>query len=236
MEVSAELHIPPVLPLGKNPGTHWIGGWVWHRASLEGLEKRKVSCPNRIWNLDCPAHSLVAILSRLLRLHMKRGGFYIIYKAGTAPGNKMRTGGALTKDIPCISLILWPFTFCLFYTVCTYSIQYMHMKPNYVKRTHSTVYKAQHSFKQEEFLHLATGCWTSAALCWRGSCGWSCQITCFKTVACWRYYCVVHICCLCTFCQDINIKYSHENSHITVTNKDMHFMQGCANHNSEFIP
>jgi hypothetical protein len=29
----------------RAPGTHWIGGWVDHRASLDATEKRKISCP-----------------------------------------------------------------------------------------------------------------------------------------------------------------------------------------------
>jgi hypothetical protein len=28
-------------PRGKSPGTHWIGGWVDHRAGLDDVEKRK---------------------------------------------------------------------------------------------------------------------------------------------------------------------------------------------------
>jgi hypothetical protein len=27
----------------RAPGTHWIGGWVGHRASLDNVEKRKFS-------------------------------------------------------------------------------------------------------------------------------------------------------------------------------------------------
>jgi hypothetical protein len=38
--VSGQLHAPAALPLEKGPsGTHWIGGWVGHRASLDDLKK-----------------------------------------------------------------------------------------------------------------------------------------------------------------------------------------------------
>jgi hypothetical protein len=39
--MSSQLHAPATLPLGRVPGTHWIGGWVDPRASLDDLEKRK---------------------------------------------------------------------------------------------------------------------------------------------------------------------------------------------------
>jgi hypothetical protein len=29
----------PLYPRGKNPGTHWIGGWMDPRAGLEDVEK-----------------------------------------------------------------------------------------------------------------------------------------------------------------------------------------------------
>jgi hypothetical protein len=40
--VGGELHAPAALPPGKEPtDTHWIGGWVGPRASLDDVEKRK---------------------------------------------------------------------------------------------------------------------------------------------------------------------------------------------------
>jgi hypothetical protein len=37
---------PSCITLGEEtPITHWIGGWVGPRASLDILEKRKISCP-----------------------------------------------------------------------------------------------------------------------------------------------------------------------------------------------
>jgi hypothetical protein len=40
-EVSGQLHAPAALLPGKQPSTHWIGGWLGPRASLDDLEKRK---------------------------------------------------------------------------------------------------------------------------------------------------------------------------------------------------
>jgi hypothetical protein len=40
--VSGQLHASAALPLGERAlGTHWIGGWVEPRASLDDVEKRK---------------------------------------------------------------------------------------------------------------------------------------------------------------------------------------------------
>jgi len=44
--------------VGKEPGTHWIGGWMGSRASLEVLERRKMSLLCRDTNPDRPARSL----------------------------------------------------------------------------------------------------------------------------------------------------------------------------------
>jgi hypothetical protein len=44
MQVSSQLHAPVALPPRKvppPPGTHWIGGWVDPRASLDDVQKRK---------------------------------------------------------------------------------------------------------------------------------------------------------------------------------------------------
>jgi hypothetical protein len=50
MEVSGQLHAPAALP----PGTHWIGGWVGHRAVLETVVKRKFPSNRRGSNPRTP--------------------------------------------------------------------------------------------------------------------------------------------------------------------------------------
>jgi hypothetical protein len=40
--VSGQLHVPAVLPPGKSPGTHFIGGCVDPRAGLDDMEKWKI--------------------------------------------------------------------------------------------------------------------------------------------------------------------------------------------------
>jgi hypothetical protein len=41
----------------RAPGTLWIGGWVGHRAGLDTVKKRKMSCPCRESNPGRPAPS-----------------------------------------------------------------------------------------------------------------------------------------------------------------------------------
>jgi hypothetical protein len=43
LEVSGQLHILAGFTPGERaPGTHWIGGWVGPRASLDDVERRKI--------------------------------------------------------------------------------------------------------------------------------------------------------------------------------------------------
>jgi hypothetical protein len=51
-------------PRGKNPGTHWIGGWVSPKAGLDIVAKRKM-LPCWKSNPGRPAPSLVNILTEL---------------------------------------------------------------------------------------------------------------------------------------------------------------------------
>jgi hypothetical protein len=54
MKVSDQLHAPATLFPGKNPGTHWIGGWVGPRAVLDAVLKRKIPSPRQESNLRTP--------------------------------------------------------------------------------------------------------------------------------------------------------------------------------------
>jgi hypothetical protein len=60
MGVSGQRHAPAALyPLGKNPGTHWIGGWMGPRAGLDAGARIKIR-PCRGSNLDRPIVQPVA--------------------------------------------------------------------------------------------------------------------------------------------------------------------------------
>jgi hypothetical protein len=46
--MSGQRHAPAALyPQGKDPGTHWTGGWVGLRAGLDTEAKGKILCPCR---------------------------------------------------------------------------------------------------------------------------------------------------------------------------------------------
>jgi hypothetical protein len=48
---------PRFTPGERTPGTHWIGGWAGPRAGLDAEARRKILCPFRGSNPDCPARS-----------------------------------------------------------------------------------------------------------------------------------------------------------------------------------
>jgi hypothetical protein len=53
--VSGQRHAPVALYLrGKNPGTHWTGGWVGPRAGLDTEATGKILCLRRESNPDRP--------------------------------------------------------------------------------------------------------------------------------------------------------------------------------------
>jgi hypothetical protein len=54
MEVGGQRHVPAALPLGKKPGTHYIGEWVGPRAGLDGYG---ISLSAGIRSQDRPARS-----------------------------------------------------------------------------------------------------------------------------------------------------------------------------------
>jgi hypothetical protein len=58
MGVTGQCHVPAALyPRGKDPGTHWTGGWVGPRAGLDAEARRKILCLCRGSNPDRPARS-----------------------------------------------------------------------------------------------------------------------------------------------------------------------------------
>jgi hypothetical protein len=62
-------------PEERAPGTHWIGGWVDYKASLDAMEKRK-SYPCRESKAGRPAHT-----PSLYRLRYSDSHKYIGYTA-----------------------------------------------------------------------------------------------------------------------------------------------------------
>jgi hypothetical protein len=55
MGVSGQHHAPAALyPRGKDPGTHWRGGWVGPRAGLDTEDRGKIRCPCQGSNPDRP--------------------------------------------------------------------------------------------------------------------------------------------------------------------------------------
>jgi hypothetical protein len=51
MTVSGQRHAPAALPLGKKPGTDWVGGWVGPSAGLDGWGK------SRPYRVSIPGHT-----------------------------------------------------------------------------------------------------------------------------------------------------------------------------------
>jgi hypothetical protein len=65
MGVSGQRHAPAALyRRGKNPGTHWIGGWVGPIAGLDAGARRKILCSCRGLNPDHPARILYCLSYR----------------------------------------------------------------------------------------------------------------------------------------------------------------------------
>jgi len=50
------------------PSTHWIGGWVILRISLDSVAKRKIHCTYQELNPGCSVLTIVTILAELLQL------------------------------------------------------------------------------------------------------------------------------------------------------------------------
>jgi hypothetical protein len=66
----------------RTPGTHWIGGWVGSRASLNEVEEEKNSQPLlgiKPYKPHHPAHSLATILTELSQLFALKVTKLIVY-------------------------------------------------------------------------------------------------------------------------------------------------------------
>jgi len=57
MKVIGQLHAATALRPGKNPSTHWAGGWVGHRVGLDGFGIQKSPGSVVIRNPDRPANN-----------------------------------------------------------------------------------------------------------------------------------------------------------------------------------
>jgi hypothetical protein len=81
MVVSGQLHIPSILPVGRDPGTCKVGGWVGPRASLGTVVNKNLLLPPEIEPRlsGHPASSLVIVPTESLRLFqgsIKVGEFF----------------------------------------------------------------------------------------------------------------------------------------------------------------
>jgi hypothetical protein len=62
MGVSGQRHAPAALyPRGKEPGSHFTGGWVGPRAGPDTEDRGKILCPCRGSNLHRPVFQSVAV-------------------------------------------------------------------------------------------------------------------------------------------------------------------------------
>jgi hypothetical protein len=48
----------PLYSWERDPGAHWIGGWVGHRVGLDTEEKAKISCPFQVSSFGPPLYQL----------------------------------------------------------------------------------------------------------------------------------------------------------------------------------
>jgi hypothetical protein len=80
--MSGQHHAPAAFSPGeRDPGTHWIGGWISPRAEVDAVKERKslASVGIRLQFLGYPAHSLVTELFCLYirRTLLKRKLFHV---------------------------------------------------------------------------------------------------------------------------------------------------------------
>jgi hypothetical protein len=114
----------PLYPGERAPGTHWIEGWVGHRADLDDVEKRKfltlpelelrpLGRPARsqsLYRLRYPG-SLTNIFATLGCEHLTiRGGAEKLWLAGRIPPVRapyLAKGAAVKKKFPIITFLIY---------------------------------------------------------------------------------------------------------------------------------
>jgi hypothetical protein len=89
MGVSGQGHAPAALyPRGKDPDTHWIGGWVGPRAGLDAGARRKILYP-WIKTAKITVFRDVAQCS-LVEVHRRFRGAYCLHHQGDRPDQTTR--------------------------------------------------------------------------------------------------------------------------------------------------
>jgi hypothetical protein len=83
--VSGQCHAPAMprfTPRERTPSTHWIGGWMGPRASLDAEAQRKILCPCRGSNPGHPVHSqtLYCSCTVFVQLSIPRSCLYSQWK------------------------------------------------------------------------------------------------------------------------------------------------------------
>jgi hypothetical protein len=106
MEVSGQLHATAALnPRERDPGTHWIGGWVGPRAVLDAMVKRKIPSPRRESNPRTPSVQPVAQLENMLQTvdHFETSCLGALFSWLERPRNLTR------RDLGCVADVLMGF-------------------------------------------------------------------------------------------------------------------------------
>ena len=93
----------------ERPGTHWIGGWVGPRGSLDGCGKL---IPTRIWSVDRPAHSESRYTDWAI---LARAHFTVLY---TVKWPKKDTVPVWEPSVCCDSV--WPHVTAKLHWICSY--------------------------------------------------------------------------------------------------------------------
>jgi hypothetical protein len=114
MEVSGKLHALVILPRGKSPSIHWIGGWLGPEAGLDDVEKRKFltlkCCSNKFkWlkSFNIPLQERqehrIYILNWLTKFHML---WTNIYSQTSLQGPTLSGASAIPTSKICASTVV----------------------------------------------------------------------------------------------------------------------------------